>query len=273
MNCQFFRITFIFGCVICCLSLVQAHAGDPVRILNFMNDSHSPLNIGQIVVLKDGRPKLIVDLLGKRPLNDPGAWSKSKRANDTKYFRMARETVCDACRQQQKLSTLWFWPGDAQKEQLTDPFRCLEILNRRLTGLRNNAEAEFRIQQWRTTLMRYLGNGADLYLCVGVTRSSSPIFVISSNETDKTILAFRRKALSGTQWERVEEKITFSNENNKRRMEHVLGVKPLVYMAELRRLDYINESLAPFAQIGFTFADDLEIGVQSVGAIKKSSTK
>lgn len=175
MNTAPFRVTVVvvtaFFLNIC---IAAAFADGPTEVLVLLNANRTQIMPGRVYDLRNGKVSLLVDLLGERPLNESLGWVEREQLSSNPY-KIAR-TYSDWCVNNVLVrheENIWLVPGTVKSESLSTPHECLEIVNRPLSNLAYNRDAEIRINQWRSSLLNIIAKSeaqhqGEILLCTGV---------------------------------------------------------------------------------------------------------
>ncbi|MBL8829963.1 MAG: hypothetical protein JNM18_23490 [Planctomycetaceae bacterium] len=250
----------ILRLILCIVLLFAAETGLPVSAedfsarIRYLNGANNILP-GSVYTLSGNRLEWVLDLLGPRPLDEAGGWLNHRVDPDRPAAARRlgsitlRQGHCNCLRP----SDFWILPGDATTIQLGDPFECLEIVNRPLSNLLYNRNAEIRIMQWRTALagaiQRRRTPGECVVLCTVVETMERGFFVARAGADSAQV-----ERLWGSCSERRDGAASSGSESNAVRTENgylYLPVGPLTMSASFRELELVEESTAP--RIGFKF--------------------
>ncbi len=174
--CQVF-----LGMILLSPSFVQAEEPLPFLVLN----PKATVTPGTAYHIEKGRISSLAELLASRPLNESGGLTKKTEEPSSIIKSLGRSAISLPSTtppyHQQSVSSLLTLESKATiVEQLGDPFDCLEILNRPVTGYAYNRDAELKIVQWRTSL------GAAIYKASRDANPSSQVVICTSIESVAT---------------------------------------------------------------------------------------
>jgi hypothetical protein len=142
------RCLFVFGCIMCSHGIICADdSSQRIAILNRRGGTPSP---GGVYVYHPSGISPVAELIGSRPLNEGGGLlAHDKVTGGLRTIPMSRYRSRGNCGLIVGVDLL---VDESHRTWLHDPHECLEIVNRPLTGLYYNQNAEIRIQQWRVSI-------------------------------------------------------------------------------------------------------------------------
>jgi hypothetical protein len=245
--------------------LQSANGQDVSARVSALNGPRS-VSPGAVYVVSGGRLEWVLNLLGAQQLNDSEGWlerqSNPRRLTATRNLGCAdirRQTSNCVCR-----SEVWIAPVDATTVSLGDPFECLEIVNRPLSNLLYNRNAESQIVQWRASLsniiQRHRSTGERVVLCTAVESMNSGSFVTREGADP---VDFSRLWASFGRGRGGESGVGGASLDPDMRVENgclLLPIGRLVLSATFRELDLVEESSTPriLFKLGKTISRSIE---------------
>jgi hypothetical protein len=174
------------------LGCAETQKSDPeisqivAKVHSLNASSSSSVQPGTICVLGD--PILpTVNLLSNHPLNETSGWFFKKKlpGGSEGLLGILTATHQTWLGKRPILIRVTLIPNEIQESEIKDPFACLEIVNRPVTGLSYNRDADLRISQWRESIAELFGPGTersthhgDVFLCVAKDEIMSGSLII-----------------------------------------------------------------------------------------------
>jgi hypothetical protein len=123
-----------------------------------LNGRGEHVRLGSVIQVGPGRLELVSNLVDGRALGDP-AWTTTAETHSPHRLKLGSHScvLSGNCRMKGNVE-IWLAYDIEQQRSLVDPFDCLEFVNRQLTHLAYNQEAEMRVVQIRSTLSHLLSD-------------------------------------------------------------------------------------------------------------------
>lgn len=201
-------------------------AGSTVEEIESLNPRGREVRPGTVYAIKNGGLYEVVDLLSNVQLNDLTAWHESQHITlpqsnvDVRRLQIANTKI--GFTNIVSRATIYLHAEKAESKSLNSSFDCLEILNRKATGLAINLEAERRILGWRRAIVN-VGKVAEadseisLALCTRVEVVTTPnVRVLGNVDMDAAWLEVRRlfanTSIPVSDWDNIEASEDDQNE-------------------------------------------------------------
>jgi hypothetical protein len=141
-------------------------------------------------------------------------------------------------------------PSNVARAQLANPFLLLEVLNRPVSGLAYNREAEEKVMQWRTSLAGAIsGSGEHAAVCTDIETAPGATLVIRGEVDHDTAVSLAKNVLAGSalhvSWDEAKTSATANGSETR-----VPIAGQLVLEATFREIGLVNASTVP--RIDFT---------------------
>jgi hypothetical protein len=215
------------------------------------------LEPGDIVILKQRQLHNVIHLLQRIPLNDRSIWIHSDDNVRLRPIVLGAVSVSDGrqCCDWFAYIRAYCYPKNIIAEKLGDPFACLEVLNRPISGLFYNSDAELRIAQLKSTLVEAVAQKENLFLCVGTSVATDGAILWHGASSSKLAEDVRLQLLEGTApiVGPVYPESNRISRPGQRFLSEITG--RLVIGARFRRLKLITYSVSP--RIDFAFGEDV----------------
>jgi hypothetical protein len=175
------------------LSVCRANVGcadDAAQRAHSLNSNGQTVSVGGVYLLEPRHLVVVADLLSSRPLNEDGGLvecadgSSGRRMLGVCSMPIATAGYCCV-----RSPICWLEVDKSQVDRLDDPYDCLQIVNRPITGLAYNRDAEIRVNQWRTSIAAAIDRhltvkGPRVVLCTSVEKMTKGKFVIDGTNSE-----------------------------------------------------------------------------------------
>ena len=171
------------------------------------------LSVGVLYSWQDRYPYKALDLVSSKIINERFGKIQNRSAEDPRRITIAeprvgarpgicgprsrwKDSVPEWLCQPRSVVKVELITGPVVLSEFTDPFTFLELLNRPVTGLAYNLEAESRIMQWRTAVASAIGGSTKdgLSLCIGLEVLRGGAIDITGETTEEESLQLARDA-------------------------------------------------------------------------------
>lgn len=257
--------SLFFVCLTSCANVTTSNGGIAQIASRFrpLNESSAGAVPGTVYFISRDGMVPILDMLAVRPKAERGSWLNREDGMKgwIRKLGTVRVTRKRALWSEEVILTCWLEPTHQNAASLGDPFACLDIVNRPLTGLIYNRDADLRIAQWRAALASAIATarsgqpGRTVAMCTGVQEMTSGTIALEGEVDASTAEEVTRDLLHRSHVDANWRAMRVKYSGPGVRLEIPIRGHLLI-SAQFRRLSVVDSGIIPYVAFSLGAVDE-----------------